>query len=232
MFTKSLLSERHRGIFLAYISSLKLGDEGYRWGLTLDEAPAIRDYRGLILRELLESPRTSRGETTVATVKKGEEHMAEQKVKDPTIQRMVEYTADVNAGNHEVVKPGMPFHLNKAATPDVDGVCQGDLYIRVISKVPENYTKAKKPFLQLVPGNTIGAHHCLDSLDGVELFLPPNWPQCADNEFIGPVMRLSEKRVIKHPRHGDITIDGGMTVDINYQLNYDDQLKAERRAAD
>lgn len=129
------------------------------------------------------------------------------------------------------VKPGQPYRFSDAAQAG-DGVAQGDCNIVLIDKVPAGYTKAEKVFVQLVPGNTEGAKHCLDGTGGVEMWLPPNWPGCAETDYTGPVLVLAEERTILHPKHGHVTCLPGSVVEITYQREYDVMLKRERRNAD
>lgn len=143
----------------------------------------------------------------------------------------IERHAKKCAGGKYKVKPGDPYTFSAAAEPG-DGVAQGDCNIVLRDKVPAGYKKAAKPFVQLVPGNTEGARHCLDGLTGVEMYLPPNWPACAETELLGPVLVLTEERTILHPKHGNVTCPAGSTVEITYQPDYDFQLKAARRNAD
>ena len=98
--------------------------------------------------------------------------------------------------------------------------------------VPSGMVEVKKPTeldKQLVPGNTIGAKHCLDSLDGVELHKPAKW----DNEsLVGPVLVLSKDRTVLHPTHGAVTMLAGSIVECHYQRELDAETKRELRARD
>lgn len=143
----------------------------------------------------------------------------------------IERHAKKFAGGKFRVKPGQPFTFSAAAQPG-DGVPQGDCNIVLRESVPKGYAKADKPFVQLVPGNTEGSRHCLDGLAGVEMYLPPNWPVCAETELLGPVLVLAEERTILHPKHGAVTCPAGSVVEITYQPDFDFQLKEARRNAD
>src|SRR5262245_42846169 len=46
---------------------------------------------------------------------------------------------------------------------------QGDIYLRKLNEVPQGAVRVQ-PFLQLAPGVTIGSHHCLDDLRGVQMY--------------------------------------------------------------
>lgn len=131
----------------------------------------------------------------------------------------------------ESVCPGEAFTLSDAA--DVgDGVWQGDLGIEIVAAVPDEYVQVKNPMAadkQLVPGNTQGSRHCLDSLRGVTIYRPAKW----DAESLqGPCLVLAQARTITHPTHGDVIIPAGRTVLCRYQREFDAEQKRERRARD
>lgn len=128
----------------------------------------------------------------------------------------------------EKVQPGMPVVLTNAATVG-DAVRQGDLYLIVVNSVPENYKRDLKTSNQLVPGQTQGSRHCLDSLDGVEIFLPVNWNE---DSLDGPCLVLHKERTVLHPTHGAVTIAPGHTIQCVYQREYDKELARERRTRD
>ncbi len=90
------------------------------------------------------------------------------------------------------------------------------------------YALAKKPSPQLVRGNTQGAKHCLDSLDGVELWLPKDW---SDDSLQGPFLRIAEQRTVLHPTHGAVVLIAGSYL-CCYQREHDRELAKARRAAD
>ena len=130
------------------------------------------------------------------------------------------------------VKPGQPERFTEAATVN-DCLRQGDLYVVIAeNRLPAGYVKIAKPKAidkQLVPGNTEGAKHCLDSLAGVELWRPENWNT---ESMEGPYMKLSQERTILHPTHGAITIPAGFAVHCIYQREFDQEQKREMRARD
>lgn len=132
------------------------------------------------------------------------------------------------ANGNDKIQPGQAARLSEAASVN-DFARQGDLYLYVVAAVPPGYSKAAKPLLQLVPGNTEGAKHCLDSLDGVELYLPAVWNE---ETLAGPCMKLSKERTVLHPTHGNISIPAGFTILCGYQREYDSELRRERRNAD
>ena len=146
-----------------------------------------------------------------------------------TMQKIQNWVSQVKNDEHETVKAGQPFRITEACTVN-DRVCQGDFNITVAEdKVPEGYILAENPQKQLVFGNNIGARHCLDSLEGVEMYVPENWNEESLN---GPFLRLSQERTIEHPKHGDVTIPAGFAINCTYQREYDEEQKRERRARD
>lgn len=130
----------------------------------------------------------------------------------------------------ETVTPGQPVQFPDAASIG-DTIRQGDLYLTVVEKPPPGYKKAKavQKTVQLVPGNTQGAKHCLDSLHGVEMFLPQ---EGNEESLDGPCLVLTEGRKVLHPTHGEVSIPAGFTILCSYQREYDKELAKERRARD
>lgn len=77
------------------------------------------------------------------------------------------------------------------------------------------------PSVKLAPGNTQGIRHCLDSLDGVEMFTLGN-PTPLD----GPILKTSKPRSILHPEHGDaVNLPPGCYA-ITYQRAFAEELRA------
>lgn len=134
------------------------------------------------------------------------------------------------ADGSERVSPGMPLAFTEACTPG-DCIWQGDLALIISDKAnpPKEYIKPDKPSAQLVPGNNIGAKHCLDSLDGVELYVPKNWNE---ESLKGPFFKTTKDVKVLHPVHGSVTIPAGFNVECGYQREWDKIQAAERRARD
>lgn len=131
----------------------------------------------------------------------------------------------------EIVKPGMPAAFTAACEPG-DGIWQGDLGLEICATVPAGYKLVAKPTSrdkQLVPGNTRGARHCLDSLDGVTLYRPQEWNE---DSLQGPCLVLTEDREVRHPVHGTVTVLAGQTILCRYQREWDKEQAKARRAAD
>lgn len=153
-------------------------------------------------------------------------------MKTSVIEKIEKQAKQIAERKHETICPGQPHRISEAATIG-DGVWQGDLGIEIVaSDVPRDCVLIANPTdkdRQLVPGNTTGSKHCLDSLEGVELYRPANWNEAS---LVGPFFRLSQERTITHPTHGAVIIPAGFSVRCRYQVNYDEQLKAARRAAD
>lgn len=142
------------------------------------------------------------------------------------IERITERASQIASGGDKIV-PGEAVRLSDAAVAG-DTVRQGDLYLVVVDGPVEG---GSKPARQLVPGNTEGAKHCLDSLEGVSMRFPEGWgPEHAGLQ--GPVFHCKEERTVCHPKHGDVTIPAGFTVAAHYQREWDQEQRAERRNAD
>src|SRR5687767_13632721 len=95
------------------------------------------------------------------------------------IEKLQRATKKIANGNDPKVKPGQPERFTEACTAG-DAIRQGDLYLVLAEAVPSGYEQVATPKdadRQLVPGNTVGAKHCLDSLDGVELWRPAQWTE-------------------------------------------------------
>jgi hypothetical protein len=139
----------------------------------------------------------------------------------------------IREGTHERIRMGAPERFSEAASVGDYGD-QGDLRLTIVESTPSGFVFVKKPKAidrQLVPGNTEGAKHCLDSLDGVELNRPAEWgPDYVG--LLGPCLKLTKERTIQHPTHGDVTIPAGFTIQCRYQREWDAEQRRERRNAD
>lgn len=149
------------------------------------------------------------------------------------IERIQRHAQQIAAGE-DAVKPGQAVRFTAACFPG-DAIRQGDLYLVLVApgEVPPDYRPVERPTsadCQLVPGNTVGAKHCLDSIAGVELFRPSDWPNA--ERLDGPYVFCREKRTVLHPTHGAVTIPAGMAVQCHYQREFDSEQQRERRAAD
>lgn len=148
------------------------------------------------------------------------------------IEKLQRHTAKIRNGKHRV-KPGQPIRFPEAAAHG-DFIRQGDLYLILIENTTSfaGYSVVESPRdidRQLVPGNTTGAKHCLDSLKGVTLLRPVEW---TGETLQGPLLRLSQERVVMHPTHGAVTLLAGTTILCHYQRELDQELRKERRARD
>lgn len=144
----------------------------------------------------------------------------------------VQARSEAILGGTAKVSPGQPLAFTGAEN-DGDTLPQGDLYLvwREWDAAPEGYALREGGSVQLVPDNTVGAKHCLDSLDGVAVFDPPGYGPGYES-LAGPVLVTEKEARISHPTHGPVTIPAGSVVECRYQANYDEQLKRERRALD
>ena len=133
------------------------------------------------------------------------------------------------------VEPGQPLTFSEAATAG-DMIAQGDLYLMLVDSVPEGFAKSDTQHdieRQLVPGNTVGAKHCLTTLDGVSIYYPTGWHRSPEyDSATGPVVVCSKETTITHPTHGAVTVPAGRIVACGYQRVYDAEQRRERRAQD
>lgn len=162
-----------------------------------------------------------------------------------SVQELVEAVAAVRNGNHESIQMGEPFRFTEACNASWEGgdaVWQGDMFIKLVDRtLPADYelatqdqlAKMVKCGLGLVPGNdsTEGSRHCLNSLDGVRVFLPSTYED--EGNLLGPILHLTSGCEIKHPTHGDVVVPSCFdAVAIGYQREYDLEQQMERRAKD
>jgi len=109
-----------------------------------------------------------------------------------------------------------------AATPG-DYVRQGDLYITLLEKIPQDVKLDDSPQAQLAPGASKGSRHILDSLDGVKIF-----KRSSASALQGPILSLSQSRTVTHPEHGDIELFEGGCFEITYQRQHAEELRRAR----
>jgi hypothetical protein len=149
-----------------------------------------------------------------------------------TIEQMELRIAKIRSNKDPKVKPGKPERFTEAACVG-DCIRQGDLYLVIGNKVQKKgFVLIENPgekHKQLVPGNTQGSKHCLDSLNGVAIYRPEKF----DNEStIGPVLVLSQERVVQHPTHGHVTLCADTIVECHFQREFDLEQKREKRVRD
>jgi hypothetical protein len=99
-----------------------------------------------------------------------------------------------------------------------DCVAQGDLYLTKLEGVPHS-AKPAEVRLQIAEGDTQGSRHILDSADGVRMYRISH-PGPMD----GPVLELTEERVLTHPEHRHVRLSPGV-----YGVHYQRNLDAEER---
>lgn len=144
------------------------------------------------------------------------------------IEEIVSYASKIASHEIENVYPGMNLRFTEACTVN-DRIWQGDLALTVATSVPKEYKLAEDFDGQLVKGNNQGARHCLDSTDGVEVYLPPGWNE---ESLDGPFLVFNREATILHPKHGNVTVPVGFIINCTYQREHDKELQRERRAKD
>ena len=131
------------------------------------------------------------------------------------------------------VAPGQPLEFTDGVAPG-DALAQGDLIlVPTDGKVPKGFTKRTSGNPQLVPGDTVGSKHCLESVQSCTVYDPPGWTHDASYEsYVGPVIQATGTTKIVHPVHGDVTIQAGQTIQCVYQRAWDVEQARERRQRD
>lgn len=126
----------------------------------------------------------------------------------------------------ERIKNDDPQRFPEAASPG-DSFRQGDLYITLLERVPDNCKPMGKSRAQLAEGETQGSRHCLDSLEGVRMY------ERIGDQLLGPVFCIeAPERTVTHPEHGNVTLPGnGRVYGVSYQRDLD-EMERERRVAD
>lgn len=142
------------------------------------------------------------------------------------IEEIQEHNESVKSGKGKVA-PGQLLKFSDACTEN-DTIWQGDLAI-VISKNKEaGFIRLDNPTAQLVPGNNIGAKHCMDTTN-VVMYVPSDW---SEESLIGPWVKPNVELKIEHPVHGDVVIPAGMSFQCYYQKEWSKEEQKERRARD
>ncbi len=115
--------------------------------------------------------------------------------------------------------------------PVNSAIAQGDLYLVIMDGVPEGYTERIDGDLQLVPGNTVGAKHCLIEGSPCKVFDPAGYGP--DFEGLrGPVLVTSGTTEVAHPTHANVVVPPGTMVGCNYQQTWDNVQRQIRRTRD
>lgn len=110
-------------------------------------------------------------------------------------------------------------------------IAQGDLYLIIRDALPDGYTERTNGRLQLVPGETVGAKHCLTEDSECTVYDPPGFSTDYD-ELTGPVLVTSGPTEVAHPVHANVNIPRGTIVECRYQRTWDQEQRRERRARD
>lgn len=100
-----------------------------------------------------------------------------------------------------------------------DTWAQGDVGIVRLEKIPDGCKPMENPSSQLSPGTTQGSRHCLESLEGLRLFVLAD-PTPLD----GPVIDAPQGMRVNHPEHGDVSFGPGV-YGVIYQRQYAEELR-------
>lgn len=127
------------------------------------------------------------------------------------------------AGKAAAKKIGDVVHRFPEAASVGDYWRQGDIYITLLSGIPQNATPQQKPNAQLAPGSTRGSRHCLSTIDGVTIY-----DTAKADALTGPVIEVRNECVITHPEHAHVALPPGV-----YGITYQRAMALElRRVAD
>lgn len=131
------------------------------------------------------------------------------------VKELVSQAVKIREGQHESIKPGEPLRFTEASVPG-DRIDQGDVHITIRRSPPEGY-KEGPPVRKMVPSatDTEGSRHCLSHTDSMRMWFPENWTDV--NSTAGPYVECEKEVTVEHPRHGHVTIPGGMPFQIGYQ---------------
>jgi len=149
------------------------------------------------------------------------------------IEMIEQHAENIRNGLDEKVKPGMDAYFTEACV-EGEGIWQGDLLLVIAGDtLGEGFGKnhAQEDNHQLVPGETVGSRHCLENLDGIEVFYPKEWNE---DSLIGPYFTVAKgtTAIVTHPTHGNVHIPGGFNIQCYYQKEQDREQEKVRRALD
>lgn len=128
-------------------------------------------------------------------------------------QELKEHAESIKNDEHQVVGP--------MAVGDT--YWQGDLGVVYYGEALPKDAEPIEASAQLVPGQTEGARHVLESVEGIGFYRRKNATVCD-----GPFLVAPAGFRVNHPRHGDLTFGSGIYA-IIYQRQYAEEL---RRAMD
>lgn len=128
------------------------------------------------------------------------------------------------------VSPGTPARFTEACQPG-DRICQGDVEITLISKVPDNYVPRSNHNTNIVHGEAGNETHKVDDPTKVRFYDTKGWD--ADS-LDGPVIEVLSPTGISHTgsgRHGHVGLCSGL-YQISYPRVWETEQAKERRARD
>lgn len=143
------------------------------------------------------------------------------------LEQMKEKITKLRNGDAPIL-PGTREQFTEACTR-MDRIWQGDVAFTIKNRedIPHEYVKWDEPpaNLQLVHGSDIGSMHCLDSIDGVEAYIPQNWNA---ESMKGPFLILTQDREGTHPKHGNVGMLKNTCVHITYARELDREQRISR----
>lgn len=100
-----------------------------------------------------------------------------------------------------------------AANSVGEWVRQGDVYLRIVDKIPEGAREIQDFNGQLAPGDTRGSRHCVDPKK-VKAFALPN-ARIED----GSILQVLDNDEVTHPDHGHVALEKGLCIAVSFQVN-------------
>lgn len=138
-------------------------------------------------------------------------------------QKQVQQWADTKAQPDLRVitmKEGKLCHTDLQGTERTgNAVHQGDVYLLLLDKLPDNLTKVTDR--QLAPGTTKGSRHVAEG--DVEIFVARH-----RSPLTGPVVRAKDTWFLRHPEHADHQLPAGDYQVIYQQDHAQDEIAAVR----
>lgn len=113
----------------------------------------------------------------------------------------------VEASDLENIALGKDIEITENMVDFGEGYAQGDVLLIRMRELPSDARKLRNPSPKIAEGNTQGANHIWDSMEGVTVY--ESQSMAAANPLFGAIYKLDKKRTLTHPGHGHHTYFGG-----------------------
>jgi len=128
------------------------------------------------------------------------------------------------------VGPGTPAMFTEACQPG-DRICQGDVEITMVVRVPSTHKPRTSTLTNIVHGEAGAETHSIDDPSKVRIYDHADWTA---ESLDGPVVEVIEPTGISHTgagRHGHVGLCPGVYA-ISYPRVWESEQAAERRNRD